>query len=450
MLKPDLIELDQLEHVCKYPKSKKLLGEAIGCYRAGSYRSAISTTWLAAVIDFISKLEELAEKDHADARILVNSFYGWQENREAELSNLLLFEKEILEKAKNDFQFINQLEYDDLKRLYVDRNKCSHPSMKGTELYNPPAELARYYLRMVVESLLMHKATLGRAALKEIWTAIQSFTFPTNAEDAESVLRSGPLGHGVRDSVKKELAEGLMSSILKEEHGESELNRRIAALRALQNIDNECVENAFSLKLNQKISSLSDGDRLKVLPLLKALPNAMHSISPLEKSKISQSFELVEVATHVEIVIFAMYIDELRISARGKLLELPVRTIANIISQNSDLNFLELSIEALRTSSNFENSTAVLYTLVLPYSELFIDSQICQIVRLFSENNQIYWAEYNVPQHILTFLERTANKFTVASAEWNNLKEAVLRQHHDHVEWQKLILRIIELQSPSS
>lgn len=442
MLKPDLIDLDQLEYECKYPKSKVLLLEAIGCYRAGSYRAAISTVWLAIVVDYVSKLEELAEKQHADAKSLVASFYDWQSRRDSELSNLLLFEKQILENARDKFQFIDPLEYDDLKRLYEDRNKCAHPSMNGNELYTPSAELARFYLRRSVETMLMHRATLGRAAIAEIWSEVKSFTFPASAVDAERVLRNGPLGHGVRGSVYKEIAEGLMTSVLKEQHSSEDLLRRLSALAALDRINTECVKNAFSLKLDAKVRSLSDDDRLKVIPLLRAMPESWHSISNDERSKIEQTLSRANPEMELETVTSAIYVEGLRPTAMKILMTSPPSQLSEVIANNQHSSFLDLSIERLSKSSSFDDSTQIMYLLVLPFQDRFTDSQLRQIVRAMHENPQIFGAEYNVHVHVKNFLNATQGRFSIVRDEWIKLKDKVMHNQPNHIGWSEIASQI--------
>ena len=63
-----LTDLDKLLLRCRDPQSKVFLAEAIACYRAGAYRAAIISTWIALVFDLISKFKELALTGDVEAQ----------------------------------------------------------------------------------------------------------------------------------------------------------------------------------------------------------------------------------------------------------------------------------------------------------------------------------------------------------------------------------------------
>lgn len=52
----NLIDLDELVLKCRDKQSKKLIQEAVACYKVGAYRSCIVANWNAVVFDFLSKL----------------------------------------------------------------------------------------------------------------------------------------------------------------------------------------------------------------------------------------------------------------------------------------------------------------------------------------------------------------------------------------------------------
>ena len=55
-----LADLDELILRCRDERARSYIAEAVGCYRATAYRSAIVATWAAVCYDILDKLRELA------------------------------------------------------------------------------------------------------------------------------------------------------------------------------------------------------------------------------------------------------------------------------------------------------------------------------------------------------------------------------------------------------
>jgi hypothetical protein len=55
-----LADLDELILRCHDERARSYIVEAVGCYRAGAYRSAIAATWVAVCYDIIDKLRDLS------------------------------------------------------------------------------------------------------------------------------------------------------------------------------------------------------------------------------------------------------------------------------------------------------------------------------------------------------------------------------------------------------
>src|SRR5260370_18818335 len=84
-----LADLDELLLRCRAHESKAFLAEVVACYRAGAYRSAVISTWIAVVFDLIGKFKEVALTGDAAA---------------------LRFERNILQQAREQFQLISFIE----------------------------------------------------------------------------------------------------------------------------------------------------------------------------------------------------------------------------------------------------------------------------------------------------------------------------------------------------
>jgi len=68
------IDLDELIVLCRDKLAKKIIQEAVACYRAGAYRSCIVATWNAIVFDFLHKLRELELLGNGEATKILKIF----------------------------------------------------------------------------------------------------------------------------------------------------------------------------------------------------------------------------------------------------------------------------------------------------------------------------------------------------------------------------------------
>ena len=177
-----LADLDELVLSCRNKASRELIREAVLCYKAGAFRSAIVNTWIAVAFDLVEKLRELALGGDKQADQEVNHFELIQGNRD--FPGALKFERELLNKCRDQFELISALEFTDLERLAEDRNRCAHPNLvRYNEIYVPNAELVRTHLRSAIEHVLQQPPRVGKAALEQLYRDVQADYFPIGAED---------------------------------------------------------------------------------------------------------------------------------------------------------------------------------------------------------------------------------------------------------------------------
>ena len=122
-----LSDLDELVLKCRDQKAKSYIREAVACYKAGAFRSAIVSTWIAVSFDILDKLKELSLAGDKEAERQIESFD--KARRIGDVANSLKFEREILAICRDKLELISPVEFIDLDRLQEDRNRCAHPSM---------------------------------------------------------------------------------------------------------------------------------------------------------------------------------------------------------------------------------------------------------------------------------------------------------------------------------
>src|SRR4028118_1473883 len=102
------IDLDELIVLCRDKLAKKIIQEAVACYKAGAYRSCIVATWNAVVFDFLHKLRELELLGDKEASKLLEQFEKL--SSEKKVKELWQFESDIPKKALKPFELISNVE----------------------------------------------------------------------------------------------------------------------------------------------------------------------------------------------------------------------------------------------------------------------------------------------------------------------------------------------------
>jgi hypothetical protein len=232
-----LIDLEELMLACRTPRAEAYIREAVNCYKAGAYRSCIVATWVAVAYDIIDKMRDLALQEDGEAKQQVKEFDDIIEK--GDIRRSLIFEDELLDLAKDDFDLLSPIEYEDLKRIRADRHRCAHPSsLPGDEVYQPSPETARAHMRNAVEHLLSREPLQGKAAQNRVMRDISSEYFPTDQEKAVVRLKGGPLANA-RESLLRSVVDLVLKEALLflDRYNESkEILIRGVVLKALQEV----------------------------------------------------------------------------------------------------------------------------------------------------------------------------------------------------------------------
>jgi hypothetical protein len=269
-----LADLDELILRCRDERAKSLIAEAVAGYKAGAFRSAVVATWIAVCFDLIEKMRELALAGDSSAEKQIERLEKIRSNDD--VSGALAFERDLLRLARDQFEFISPIEYVDLQRLQVDRNRCAHPSLADDfSPYLPSAELARTHIVSAVDYVLKHPPAQGKFALDRLLDQIDSEYFPVSKQGALDALRVGPLARA-RESLIRNLVVILLKKAI--EGPRASRARRISALRAIEAIHSNVYKRTLFEKLSPIIRKLPDDSlRLALSPVFD-LPLAWSSL----------------------------------------------------------------------------------------------------------------------------------------------------------------------------
>ncbi len=387
-----LTDLDELLLRCRAPQSKAFLAEAIACYRAGAYRSAIISTWIAVVFDLIGKSKELALTGDAEALRTVDDIERMYltDNITAALS----FERNILEQAREKFQLISYIEQEDLQRLFTDRNRCAHPSLRSLEeSYQPSGELVRAHIYNAVVALLQHPPVQGRKAFQSILEAIESDTFPTQVDRAlEQYFRHSPLVRA-RPTLIKDVIAVLTKHLLLEQLPEAERLRKFAALLAVFEMYRQEGERILQEELPKIVLRVLTHVQLaNLLVYLQTIPLAWYALGDPGRDKARYFLESGPDDQMVAMLPVALNIPALRAAAYQRLATLSDDDLAQLIQQDSHpAYYFSAALERWRQSQSFEESKRLTRQFLAPFLSTDLTAeQITQIIQACAGNSQLY------------------------------------------------------------
>jgi hypothetical protein len=363
-----LADLDELVLRCKDEHARNCIAEAVACYRAAAFRSSIIATWLAVALDFIHKLQQLDLAGDANAKNRLAQFEKIRES--GDIKGSLNFEKALLEMAKNDFELISPLEYDDLKRLFSDRNRCAHPTMYSLdEEYQPTAELARYHIRSAVIHLLQHQPVQGKAALGRLINEIRSNYFPTDPEKAEEHFRLGPLGRP-RESLVRNLILILVKDLLTEEVSfftTTGVQSYSVALQAVRRMHRPATERTLSQSLNDIVRRVSDRKLDRVVTFLHQHQDTWQFLSMDVRGRLERYVQEMSDEQDGPVIIEALDVPELREYVLPGIRSIDGKMLAAMLYFHGGRpEFVERGLELYLGSKDFKEANEAAHDLMVP------------------------------------------------------------------------------------
>lgn len=383
-----LTDLDELILRCRGEKAKAYIAEAIACYRAGAFRACIVTTWIAVVFDFIHKLRELELAGDKQAQEKLQQLEEIEKRNDLKAS--LEFEREVLDLAKGRFEFLSTLEYEDLKRLFDDRNRCAHPSMQSwDEPYQPPGELARYHMRNAVLYLLQQPPVQGKAALDHIWAEIRSEYFPVDISKAIEHFKHGPLVRA-REPLVRGIIVGLTKSLLLEHLPQMERERQFSALKAVLQIYVGVGEKVLTEDLPKILQRVSDTEWVNVIEYVRYIPLAWDALGEPGRIKAREFVSSSPPEIIARAIANALHISDLRDIATKRIPELSTNTLAELIRSEPLHEYVDIVIQRFAKARSFDEGNKLAGLLLLPLAPVLTEGDVRQTVKVFLENSQLH------------------------------------------------------------
>lgn len=394
-----LTDLDELTQRIRNTYVKEYVTEALTAYRAGAYRAAIATIWVAVCIDIIEKIRELSLAGDAQAKTL-----------EAELDGITMdniqamqrFEGKLIEVASKNLQFISHFEDLQLERIKQDRNFCVHPTFQsdGKHITISP-EVARNHLVNACNALFIHAPTKGKVFIEEIYNRITEPSFPSDAEKVHIILSSDHFLGRARPSLIRNLAIVLLKRLFidPQKIEISLIAKIVASLKSIGRISHEDYTSAMQDCLCRFLVSANELQFKRIFPFLKENPDCWGVLDTTTRIKAEEAVQTFDANNFVKYQLpqVAECIGGLRSPIHDKLCSFEVADQISVIGSSPTPVFKDKAIELFVSSASFNSAYDRGQNLLLPNADFFNEKDIKSILNGSLENRE--YANINQIMH---------------------------------------------------
>ncbi|PKK88467.1 MAG: hypothetical protein CVV64_18630 [Candidatus Wallbacteria bacterium HGW-Wallbacteria-1] len=426
-----LSDLDEILENVRNENSRKYLSEAITSYRAGAYRAATITTWIAVCVDIIEKIRELSMSEDATANKLNSELNNINEN---DIPGMLNFEKKCLDLAFSDLELISIIEKKHLERLRDDRNICAHPTFcQSGEQYSPSPEITRAYIVHAANYLLIQQPVKGKQIIETILNLVFENSFPENNEKAFIILSSNNYLGRAKEAVIRNLIIIFLKKLFKDTTGfkKTLLYKICAALNAIKRMNPTLYNITIKDKLNEFLPSANDLIVKRIFPFILKLPE---TLPKLDQGIIVRMSNLIETLPCDEVILcdlvsFCSIHEKFSNSLMARIEIMTYSEQLTIFNSNQPCEFLKnKAIDFFVNSNRFDISYSNGVSILLPHSIFFNSDDLKVLLNGISNKkckpyNQILDA--GSIQEVFDELMKNTNHLLNYNEIWKNFCEKV-------------------------
>lgn len=394
MTSSHLTDLDSLQLSVRDKNSAAYIGEAIIAYRAGAYRAAVISAWVAVCYDIVAKIRELAANGDPNAGSFIGNFDLQVQKRN--IPKMLEIEDGLLDTAKKDFELINDHEHEDLHRLKKDRALCAHPAFSGAEvLFQPTPELVRTHIVHVIFHVLCVPPVQGKSAIDSVMAAIESLAFPSSRDAVFHFLNGRYLARA-KDALLRNLTIVLLKRLLREDVADPQ--KILHSLQALFRTNAKIYRETVADKLPQLFDVAYDEGFGRVFLLLATEPEVWEYLQEHQKLAVTSylsnlpTIELAESLSakyHVFRCLDVLPLQEVlleffgRLSSRGQ-----IEAIASdphpLLSRNA--------VQLFATAGSYRYAELLGEKVLLPMAPVLSAADVCAVLEKARTNEDICYA----------------------------------------------------------
>jgi hypothetical protein len=387
------------------PRSRVYFGDALKCYRAGAFRAAISSTWIALAYDLIRKYRELGGLGDAEAHVYLGK---WDASVAANnVAKLLDLERSLLDHAHHKMAIIDAMGLRILKRLYEDRHLSAHPAFASKDdLYEPSDELVRAHMAAAVELVLAQRPVQGKGIFEAFSADIRSPGFPSAPSVILDYVEQKYLAN-MRSSVLRNfgvvVGKSLIQNIpLEWEPYHSKLAAALLSVKQRRPVEWGEVET----ELVKLINDDEPANRLRSIAVLAIFPGIIPRLEQTALTALHHSVANDPLLPATPQVFTAVETEEFRDRLVARFEALDDTAAARVLSASAPPSLWPNALSRYAVSGDFRGAEARFDQFISPFRPIINEIQLDELFAAVRDNGQI-WDAARTPTQLADLLRAT-------------------------------------------
>jgi hypothetical protein len=370
-------------------RSRLYFGDALKSYRAGAFRGAISSTWIAVAYDLIRKYRELDGLGDAEAHAFLDK---WDTSVLANnVAKLLELERSLLDHAHHKMEIIDAMGLRTLKRLYEDRHLSAHPAFASKdELYEPTDELVRAHMTAAVEVVLAQRPVQGKGIFEAFSTDIQSPGFPSAPRTIVDYVERKYLAN-MRSSVLRNFGVVLGKSLIQNIPPEWEpyQSKLPAALQSLK-LRRPEEWGGVETELVKLINDDDPANRLRSIAVLASFPELIARLEHPALTALHHTVSDDALLASAPQAFAAVEIDEFRDELVARFEALDDTVAARVLTVTAPSSLWPNALARYACSGSFRGAEAGFEQFIAPFRPIIGPAHLDELFAAVVENGQIW------------------------------------------------------------
>jgi hypothetical protein len=443
-----LTDLDaQLMRIRDY-RTRTYFSDALKCFRAGAFRSAVAATWVTVAYDLIAKYRELSSLGDAEATRFI---FAWDQARIAnQTARLLELERTLLTHAHERMAIIDAMTLRALNRLYEDRHLCAHPAFANQDdLYEPPADLARAHMAVAVESLLSQPPIQGKSFFEAFSVDILSPGFPSTSNLVHDYVEHKYL-RTMRPNVVRNFGVVLAKSATRNVPAEwGVVSGKV--LSSLAGLQQRAAGNwpEIEAELLRLINDDDPPSRPRAVFVLSNFPHLAARINPPTVLALRQTCGNPDTLRNFPLMLAAADLPEFVNDLVPQFEALDDAAAATMLSTVTPQALWSNSLHRFSQAGSFRGAEARFDQFIAPFVSLLNNQQLSELFAAVQGNGQI-WDAGGIPNRIFELLKAVQPRRPSDQAVADLYRDLIRRNrdtyedswsHMERLGWQRPQLR---------
>lgn len=385
------VELDQLDSPILHPLARRLLVNALTCYRAGCLRQCIIATSVVVVQDLLLKLAEFERHDRTAWKSKLEQLDS-RDSSQSDTSETGPFERHILDIAERVLEMVTPVEREHLEWLFTDRDRCLYHEMDGLDTpFEPHSDLARMHLGNAVKLVLQRLPGQGQAVIQRVQNELQSGDFPADHEQARQHLESLRLAYA-RKALVWDLFIRLMKDVLLEDRTEGERKQIYAALLAMNNIFEHLDKQLLPGVLPDLLDAIPEEGSARLIGLCRQLPSAWESGGSGMHVRLQRCVANASDLAGTRAIIDAIHVPGLHSMVEARLARLTPREVQEFIDSGEIEACTDRAVHMFCNSNSIYATEELGAKLLIPVAEAVAAKHAKQVAQAIQTNSQIFYS----------------------------------------------------------